>query len=204
MQYLSEFFLLAVAIQMALISPGSDFMIILKQTINQGKKHAYCSTLGIGFGIAIHVAYAFFGLAIILKAFPHFLDFIRILGAIYLVYLGITSLRSNAGKIKIQSEKVKAYSFKKSFMIGFLCNLLNPKAPLFVISSFTTIVSINTPFYIKSLYGLYWVLACIFWFMLVANILSREKNMNFLNKYRNIIDKFIGIILILLGLKLVF
>jgi len=204
MQYLSEFFLLAVAIQMALISPGPDFMIILKQTINQSKKHAYCSSLGMGFGITIHVAYTFFGLAIILKSFPHFLDFIKILGAIYLIYLGITSLRSNVGKIKIQSEKSKAYSFKKSFMLGFLCNLLNPKATLFVVSIFTTIVSINTPFYIKSLYGLYWVLATIFWYMLVASILSREKNMNFLNKYRNIIDKFIGIVLILLGLKLVF
>jgi len=51
MQYVSEFFLLAVAIQMALISPGPDFMIVLKQTINQGKKHAYYSSLGMGFGI---------------------------------------------------------------------------------------------------------------------------------------------------------
>jgi len=204
MQYLSEFFLLAVAIQMALISPGPDFMIVLKQTINQGKKEAYYSSLGMGFGIAIHVAYTFFGLVIILKAFPHFLDFIRILGAIYLIYLGITSFQSNVEKIKIQSEKSKKYSFKKSFMLGFLCNLLNPKATLFVVSIFTTIVSINTPFYIKSFYGLYWVLATIFWYMLVANILSREKNMNFLNKYRNIIDKFIGIVLILLGLKMVF
>jgi len=150
------------------------------------------------------VAYTFFGLVIILKSFPHFLDFIRILGAIYLIYLGITSLRSNIKKIKIQSEKPKNCNFKKSFMLGFLCNLLNPKATLFVISIFTTIVSVNTPFYIKSLYGLYWVLACIFWYMLVANILSREKNMNFLNKYRNIIDKFIGVVLILLGLKLLF
>lgn len=204
MQYLSEFLLLATALQMALISPGPDFMITLKQTINQGKKYAYISSLGIGFGIVVHLAYTFLGLGLILKVFPYFLEIVQILGAIYLIYLGISSFRSNSSKIKIQSQKEKKHSFKKSFILGFLCNLLNPKATLFFLSIFTTIVSINTPFYIQGLYGLYCILANIFWYMLIANILSQKKNMDLFNKYRNIIDKFIGVVLILLGVKLVF
>ncbi|RBQ29578.1 LysE family translocator [Aliarcobacter vitoriensis] len=204
MQYLSEFLLLATALQMALISPGPDFMITIKQTINQGKKYAYYSSLGIGFGIVIHLVYTFLGFGLIIKVFPDFLNFVRILGAIYLIYLGIGSFRSNSSKIKIKSEKDKQYSFKKSFILGFLCNLLNPKATLFFLSIFTTIVSINTPFYIQGLYGLYCVLANILWYILIANILSQKKNMELFNKYRNIIDKFIGTVLILLGLKIIF
>ncbi|RBQ32198.1 lysine transporter LysE [Arcobacter sp. FW59] len=204
MDYLSEFLLLATALQMALISPGPDFMITIKQTINQGKKYAYYSSLGIGFGIVIHLAYTFLGFGLIIKVFPDFLNFVRILGAIYPIYLGIGSFRSNSSKIKIKSEKDKQYSFKKSFILGFLCNLLNPKATLFFLSIFTTIVSINTPFYIQGLYGLYCVLANILWYILIANILSQKKNMELFNKYRNIIDKFIGTVLILLGLKIIF
>lgn len=96
------------------------------------------------------------------------------------------------------------YSYKKSFFVGFITDLLNPKATLFFLSIFTAIVSPNTPMYIQSLYGLYCVLANIFWYMLVANLLSRKKNLELFNKHQNIIEKVIGVLLVLLGIKLIY
>lgn len=186
------------------MSPGPDFMVTLRQTINYGKKYAYFSSLGIGAAILVHVAYTLLGVGFILKQFPYFLDIVRILGALYLIYLGYGSFRSNSSKIKIKSEKIVNYSYKKSFFVGFITDLLNPKATLFFLSIFTAIVSIDTPLYIQSLYGLYCVLANIFWYMFVANILSRKKNLDLFNKHQNIIEKVIGIILVLLGIKLIF
>lgn len=199
-----ELFLIAITIQIALLSPGPDFMVTLRQTINYGKKYAYYSSLGIGFGIFIHIGYTLLGMGLILKNFPYFLDMIRISGALYLIYLGYVNFKSNSSKIKIKLEKNKNYSLKKSFLVGFLTDLLNPKATLFFLSIFTAMVSIDTPLYIQSLYGLYCILANIFWYMFVANILSRKKNLNLFNKHQNIIEKIIGIILILLGIKLIF
>lgn len=199
-----ELFLIAITIQIALLSPGPDFMVTLRQTINYGKKYAYYSSLGIGFGIFIHIGYTLLGMGLILKNFPYFLDMIRISGALYLIYLGYVNFKSNSSKIKIKLEKNKNYSLKKSFLVGFLTDLLNPKATLFFLSISTAIVSIDTPLYIQSLYGLYCILANIFWYMFVANILSRKKNLNLFNKHQNIIEKIIGIILILLGIKLIF
>ncbi|MDD3056225.1 MAG: LysE family translocator [Aliarcobacter sp.] len=202
--YLTELFLIASTIQIALMSPGPDFMVTLRQTINYGKKYAYFSSLGIGAAILVHVAYTLLGVGFILKQFPYFLDIVRILGALYLIYLGYGSFRSNSSKIKIKSEKIVNYSYKKSFFVGFITDLLNPKATLFFLSIFTAIVSVDTPMYIQSLYGLYCVLANIFWYMFVANILSRKKNLDLFNKHQNIIEKVIGIILVLLGIKLIF
>ncbi|MCT7584660.1 LysE family transporter [Aliarcobacter butzleri] len=199
-----ELFLIAITIQIALLSPGPDFMVTLRQTINYGKKYAYYSSLGIGFGIFIHIGYTLLGMGLILKNFPYFLDMIRISGALYIIYLGYVNFKSNSSKIKIKLEKNNNYSLKKSFLVGFLTDLLNPKATLFFLSIFTAIVSIDTPLYIQSLYGLYCILANIFWYMFVANILSRKKNLDLFNKHQNIIEKIIGIILILLGIKLIF
>ena len=204
MQYLTEFFIIASTIQIALMSPGPDFMVTLRQTINYGKRYAYASSLGIGTAILIHVTYTLLGIGFILKQFPYFLDIVRILGALYLIHLGIGSFRSNSSKIKVKHEQKLKYSYKKSFFVGFLTDLLNPKATIFFLSVFTAIVSVDTPMYIQSLYGLYCVLANVFWYMLVANILARKKNLDLFNKHQNIIEKVIGVLLILLGIKLIF
>ena len=204
MQYLMELFLIATTMQIALMSPGPDFMVTLRQTINYGKKYAYFSSLGIGAAILVHVGYTLLGVGLILKNFPYFLDIVRILGALYLIYLGYGSFRSNSSKIKIQKEKKLSYSYKKSFFVGFITDLLNPKATLFFLSVFTAIVSVDTPMYIQGLYGFYCVLANIFWYMFIANILSIKKNLDLFNKHQNIIEKVIGIVLVLLGIKLIF
>ena len=202
--YLTELFLIATTIQIALMSPGPDFMVTLRQTINYGKKYAYFSSLGIGAAILVHVGYTLLGVGLILKNFPYFLDIVRILGALYLIYLGYGSFKSNSSKIKIQKEKKLSYSYKKSFFVGFITDLLNPKATLFFLSVFTAIVSVDTPMYIQGLYGFYCVLANIFWYMFIANILSIKKNLDLFNKHQNIIEKVIGIVLVLLGIKLIF
>lgn len=186
------------------MSPGPDFMVTLRQTINYGKKYAYMSCLGIGAAMVIHVGYTLLGIGFVLKSFPYFLDVVRILGALYLIYLGIGSFRSNSSKIKVKHEKKIVYSYKKSFMVGFITDLLNPKATLFFLSVFTAIVSADTPMYIQSLYGVYCVLANIFWYMLVANLLARKKNLDLFNKHQNVIEKVIGVLLVLLGIKLIF
>ncbi len=204
MQYLMELFLIATTIQIALMSPGPDFMVTLRQTINYGKKYAYFSSLGIGAAILVHVGYTLLGVGLILKNFPYFLDIVRILGALYLIYLGYGSFKSNSSKIKIKKEKKLSYSYKKSFFVGFITDLLNPKATLFFLSVFTAIVSVDTPMYIQGLYGLYCILANIFWYMFIANILSIKKNLDLFNKHQNIIEKVIGIVLVLLGIKLIF
>lgn len=204
MQYLNEFLLLAMALHVALASPGPDFMITLRQTINYGKKYAYYSSFGIGFGIACHLIYTLMGLNVVISQFPYIFEIIKISGALYLIYLGVMSLKNKTHAIKIAHEKKQNLSLKKFFLMGFLSDLLNPKTTLFFVSIFTSIVSINTPIHIQFLYGLYCVFANIIWYMMIANILSKDANLRLFNKYQKNIERAIGIILIALGIKLIF
>lgn len=202
--YLSEFSILAIALHMALMSPGPDFMVTLRQTINYGKKHAYYSSLGIGLGIVFHLSYTFLGIGLIFTTFPYLFQAIKLLGALYLIYLGVGSIISRSSKLSIAKEKSATYDLKKSFYTGFLTDVLNPKTTLFFVSIFTSIVSVKTPLYIQGLYGIYCILANILWYMLIAHLLSKESNFQLFNKYRIHIERIIGLILIELGLVLIY
>lgn len=183
------------------MSPGPDFIITIRQTINHGRKYAYYSSLGIGLGIAFHLSYTILGISLILKQLPIVFNFIKLFGALYLIYLGIENLRDQPSLIKIKGEK-EIYSLKRSFITGFFTNLLNPKATLFFLSIFSSIVSSKTPLYIQGTYGIFCIIANIVWYSLIAYLLSKNDNLQFFNKYQAIFEKIIGVILVLLGMKL--
>ena len=201
-QYLNEFIFLASAITLALMSPGPDFMITLKLSLNHERKYAIMSSFGIGIGIMVHLAYTILGFTIIIKAFPMFLDLIRYLAAIYLIYIGYKSLMTHT-VIKADTSK-KDMTLKKAFMYGFISNVLNPKATMFLLSIFSIIVNESTPIYIQLLFGMFCVVINFFWYAMIAIFLTRKKSLEVFNKYSNFINKIIGIILVVFGFYFIF
>ncbi|BAK71938.1 LysE family translocator [Arcobacter sp. L] len=196
-QYLNEFVFLASAIFLALMSPGPDFMVTLKQSINHERKYAIISSFGISIGIVFHLAYTILGFSFIIKVFPMFLDIIRYIGATYLIYIGYKSFKSS--HIKIEKDNQKKMTIKKAFMLGFFCNVFNPKATMFFLSIFSIIVNESTPMYVQLLFGLFCVIANFVWYSLIALFLTRKKSIELFDKYSNIINKVIGAILIFFG-----
>jgi threonine/homoserine/homoserine lactone efflux protein len=73
-----------------IITPGIDTIFILNKSIAQGKKFGLYSTLGITTGVLVHTTFAAFGLSLILAQSAMAFNIIKYLGAIYLIYLGIT------------------------------------------------------------------------------------------------------------------
>jgi len=203
-QYLNEFLLLATAITIALMSPGPDFAITVKQSLGYGKKYAIISSAGIGLGIAIHVTYTILGFGLIITQIPVLFSTIKIIGAFYLIYIGYKSFISGAMTLKNESISTKKTNYKKSFLLGFFTNLLNPKAVLFFLSIFTVVIDINTPFYIQTLYGVFCILINFFWYSIIAVLLVQDKSLLFFNLYGEIWNKVIGIILILFGISIFF
>lgn len=201
--YLNEFLLLSSALFLALLSPGPDFAITVKQTVNYGKKHAIFTSLGIGLGIGVHIVYTLFGIGLLISQSPILFNTIKIIGALYLIYLGYQNIVSK-GMFLNPNHKNKTISLKKSFTMGFFCNVLNPKATIFFISIFTAIVSIDTPIYIQALYGLFCMLANFLWYSLLAIILEKRKNLELFNKNQLLFEKLIGIILVILGIYIIF
>lgn len=200
--YLGEFLILASALFIALLSPGPDFAMILKQSVSYGKRASIFSSIGIGLGVSVHVVYTLLGIGLIISKSIVLFNIVKYLGAVYLIYLGFMSLKSKGMKLQnTQIAQKENMSDFKSFSIGFLCNALNPKATLFFLSMFTVVISIDTPMYIQAIYGLFCMFATIIWFVCLSLFLSHKKVRAFFNSFGIWFDRVVGVVLISLGIK---
>ena len=133
---------------LAAASPGPDFVLVSQQTISNGKKAGLLCSIGIALGLSIHILYSAFGLAAIIANSTTALLVIKLLGGSYLIFLGIKGLRSksNAKRTTEGQQKTTApqHSPLKTIGLGFLCNALNPKAPIYFVSLFTIVISTDT------------------------------------------------------------
>lgn len=189
---------------LAAASPGPDFVLVSQQTLSNGKKAGLMCSIGIALGLSIHITYSAFGLATVIANSSSALWAIKILGGGYLIYLGIKGLKAKPANTSESTVTTpKKYSAKKSIGVGFLCNALNPKAPIYFVSLFTVVLSPDMPLYQIAIYGA-WIMVIQFaWFSLLVGILSRPSiNLRF-KKYGHWIDRVLGGAMVALGIKVI-
>jgi len=111
------------------ISPGPDIIYVLVIGIRKGFKDAFLLSFGLVSGIIIHTSLVAFGVSTIIKASPTVFLGIKILGAVYLLYLSYKVFRAPAEiQINLSSTQQSNTQF---FVQGFWMNVLNPKVTLF-------------------------------------------------------------------------
>ena len=188
---------------LAAASPGPDFVLVSQQTLSNGKKAGLMCSIGIALGLSIHIIYSAFGLAAIIANSSNTLWVIKLLGGGYLIYLGIKGLMSKAAANEDgEAKQVVKYSTKKSIGIGFLCNALNPKAPVYFVSLFTLVLSPDMPLHHIAFYGVWLMLIQFGWFAFVVTLLSHPKINKKFKKMGYLIDRVLGGALVVLGIKL--
>lgn len=207
-RYLSEFFTLALVHFLAVLSPGSDFAITVKQSIVYGRNTAIITSIGFGIGVCIHVFYTLIGVGLIISKYPLFFYISKVLGAAYLTYLAVSLLKSKR-KVGLESnsnfvKKVQAPSVGNALWTGILTNAMNPKVTLFFLSIFTAIVSRETPLFIQVGYGAWMSTVNALWFVLVSLFFSHEKVREKFLKFGHWFERGMGVILLGLALKLAF
>ena len=119
-----------------IIVPGPDFMIVMKNTIQFGRLNGVFAALGITTANMFYSMLAVFGIIYLLTSLYIVFLFIKIAGALYLIYLGIQSIRSARASIHFSLSKSTQHQAKlmTSYRQGFLSTLLNPKALLYYVS----------------------------------------------------------------------
>jgi len=115
-------------------------------------------------------------------------------------------LRSRGTDMKelMIKQNIEKRTFSASFRTGFLTNLLNPKATLFMVSLFSLVLNGATPVYTQALYGFWMVFLAVSWFCFVSLCFSNRYVKNFFVRFNKYIDRTLGLALIILGLKLAF
>ncbi|NHQ87281.1 LysE family transporter [Iodobacter sp. HSC-16F04] len=198
---MNEIFAVALITILAVISPGADFAMVTRNSYLYGRKAGLLAALGIALGVQIHVMYTMLGVGLIISQSPALFTVIKIAGALYLIYIGYKTFTS---KSKLDIDLSAGSTVSPAFRNGFLCNVLNPKTTLFVVSTYTQVVNPNTPLAQQIAYGLFMSLAHGLWFALVALFFSHPTLRSAMISGQSLLNKIIGSALLGLGVSLAF
>lgn len=187
---------------LAAAAPGPDFILVSQQTLSNGKRAGLLCSLGIALGLSVHILYSSLGLAALIANSSSALWSIKLLGGCYLIYLGISGLRARAGNHQTeQLTTATESSALKTIGLGFLCNALNPKAPIYFVSLFTIVLSQDTPAQHLLIYGLWMMVLQLAWFSFLTLLLSRPLVTSKFQRLGHWIDRVAGGAMLILGLK---
>lgn len=204
--YLTELITVTILTIVIAIIPGLDFMLVTRNSVFYSRKAGVYTSIGVGLSLWVHVAYSIAGLAAIISQSVLAFSVIKYLGAAYLIYIGWKTFSSSTevGGIVSRSDGRSDYAMSRlsAIKMGFLCNLLNPKAPIFFLSLFTQIISPETPIWLQVIYGAIISVVHIIWFSIVAVFLSQPVFMRKFNRYKNGLEKAIGVMLVGFGVKM--
>lgn len=209
--YITQLLIVAGIHALAVISPGPDFVLVSKLSLSYSRRIGFAGAIGVALGIGVHVAYSILGISALIAGSIVLFNTIKILGALYLIYIGVMSFRKSKPKSEKQITKEvdgadvvknETISRAKALKAGFLTNVLNPKATLFIMAVFTQVITPETPKWIQVGYGLEMVLATALWFAIVAFFLSTDVVARKIESAKGIIDKTTGVVLTALGLKI--
>ena len=205
MSYFRLFVLILGIHLLAVMSPGPDFMMVLKNALQYKRKIAIYTALGIGLGIGIHILYSIAGVAYLLQKNQTLFHVVKIVGALYIMYVGVKTFVSKQTEINIdKTYKTSGFSPWQAVQTGFVTNILNPKASLFFLSLFSLLIPPNVPIWVLAGISLMLITVTFLWFSLVSVIFTNNRIIQSYEKYETYIIKVLGIILIILGIVILF
>lgn len=198
-----EYLGLMLAFGVSAVIPGADFAMVLRQSIAHGRRAAIFTSAGTATAILVHGAYTLLGVGIIVSQSILLFDLLKYLGAAYLLYLAVSALRSGPPQPPkdLGEHSPRAATPWGAFALGFLTNLLNPKAVLFFLALFTTLVSATTSGPIKVFYVGSMSVELFVWFVLVSVFFTMPRIRNGFFKLGRWFNRITGLTFILLAIR---
>lgn len=203
MFHIQNLYLFFIASLLLNLAPGNDMIYVASRSISQGIKAGIISAVGVFIGCFVHILAAVFGLSIIIMQSAFLFEIIKLLGAGYLIYLGVKAFinKSDFNSDIPTLPKVNTWKLLKQ---GIITNALNPKVALFFLSFLPQFIQISSPLYKAQLFslGLWFDLQGTLVLMIVAFLVGKTSKLIKQNKkFWRIQGKVTGVILIGLGIK---
>ena len=136
-------FLFAAACVLLAIVPSPDMAFVMTRSIAQGRRAGIMAVLGISVGSIVHLIAVLLGLSAILLASSAAFNTIKLLGAGYLIYLGLSALFSARVAVNISTSELPSSNLTSVFWQGFISDVLNPKVAIFYIALLPQFVDID-------------------------------------------------------------
>lgn len=121
-----------ITVTVLMLTPGPDMLFCLATGLNAGPRAGFQAALGTATGEIVHISAAAVGVSALFRAAPALFDAVRVIGAAYLVVLGVRTLRRRNAPIAGDTAGRRPAS--NAYLRGIVTNLLNPKMALFTIA----------------------------------------------------------------------
>lgn len=185
---------------LAAVTPGPNFFITVHTAVDTDKQTSLYTVLGIVCGTFVWSLCGFLGISILFKTAPLLYYSLKILGGLYLIFVGINLIFRNKNIQK--NQKIKSRTPIDCFRLGLLTNLFNPKTAIFMTSLFAAAIPPSATL----MYGaLCVVIICSIsagWYALVASLFSHEMAKKSYEKQKGLIGRCAGAIFVGFGIKL--
>jgi threonine/homoserine/homoserine lactone efflux protein len=202
-----DFWLFVAAGLLLNITPGPDLALVVSRSVGHGARMGAAAALGIGAGTLVHIAAAAIGLSAIIVASAWAFTVLKWIGALYLVYLGLSLIMSSLKRTATSGSQFGppgTASFRSSFAQGFLTNALNPKVAIFFLAFVPQFINTDAPIKAAAfvLLGLTFNFTGTIWNLLVAFFADRLGRTSAFGAARRWLDRLLGGIFVALGVKL--
>lgn len=121
--------LFIVASLVLIITPGQDMVLVMSRSIAQGSTAGVATAAGVSVGLVGHTLLATLGLGAILRTSEWMFIALKVVGAAYLIYLGIGLLRTKKTQLALKTSST--HSYLRLFFDGAFSNVSNPKIAIF-------------------------------------------------------------------------
>ena len=185
------------------ITPGADMAMVARSVFMGGRRAAFATTLGISAGCVIWALASAAGIAAVLAASETAYDTLRLVGAAYLVWLGVQSLlAAKRGYYASEPLGAAGRSGPSPFRQGLLTNLFNPKIALFYTTFLPQFIGPGDPVLLLSLaMASVHILVGLAWLSAYAWLLDRAVEAFRGSRVRRALDALTGAVLVALGFR---
>ena len=183
----------------ALILPGPDFVAVVRSSVTRGTPAGLLTTVGVSTGLGLYASLSLLGLSSILVEYQWLAWLVRVLGAGYLIYLGIGLLFSKPHPVEIPTTSDRRG--KNAFLFGLTVTLTNPKAIVLFTSVFATAVTRDTPHWLMVLMIALVVVSSLAWYSLVSLLMSSPPVTRRLRNAQHWIERAAGLCFVTIGAR---
>lgn len=202
MSYLPILLSLAGIWAIVVISPGPCFVATVQYAVRGRSHDGVFVALGIAVGTIIWCISSLWGLAVLFSTFGWLYHLVRLAGALYLVFLGIKTIRSADKPLPTGQDDGIRVSRSKAWQVGFLTDIGNPKAAVFFGSLFATLLPPDAPLWLLLSAVAIVVVIEFVWYCVVAHLFALQPVSRLYRRAKRWLDYITGGIYVLLGGRL--
>ena len=184
---------------MGAISPGPSLAVVIRNTISGGRFQGVMTGVGHGIGLGIYAFIAVMGLSSILLSNENIFILLQWGGALLLIWIAYNMITSTPS----QSSETYNNSGRRGFFEGFMIAFFNPKILVFFVAIFAQFINNKIGNFDRMVIAVLAGVIDTIWYVSVALVLAETSLIDKIRINGNLIDRIIGIILILIAISLI-